>query len=378
MDIRAWLRIAAQQGASDLHMVNGMVPMLRIDGVLKPAPSGPSVNSEMEISAVYSLDENGEFIASGSAPTAQTGQAPLSAVDLKAAAESLLTPMQYERLVKDQDIDLATEVDNVRYRINISYERGSLKIVARVVPSLIPTLAQVGMPPVIYDLLGLNQGLILLTGPTGCGKSTSMAAMLNYINLTRNANIITFEDPIEFLFESKKCLFSQRQLGIDVPSFESGLKHVLRQDPNVIMVGEMRDLETVAATITLAETGHLVLATLHTSSAAQTIDRIIDIFPSHQQNQIKTQLSSILQAVISQKLLPKIGGGRVAAREIMLRTSAIANLIREDKVAQINNAIETGAADGMINLNRSLKDLYEKNLITAETAKEHFNEGILS
>jgi twitching motility protein PilT len=194
-------------------------------------------------------------------------------------------------------------VGDCRYRVNLSFEKGNINIVARVIDNNIPSLEDIGLPPVVTELLGLPQGFILVTGPTGCGKSTTMAAMINHINLTRQANIITLEDPIEYVFKSDKCLISQRQLGSDMISFASGLKYVLRQDPNVIMVGEMRDLETIAAAVTLAETGHLVLATLHTYSAAQTVDRIIDIFPPHQQGQIKSQLASVLTAVISQRLL---------------------------------------------------------------------------
>lgn len=372
MDIKSLLREAASQGASDLHLIQGLEPMLRIDGDLRPAlrTVETSTDSELEIAAVYSLDESGNFIASDNAAHPST---PVSAADLQAAAKALLTPVQRERLEQEQDFDLAVNVDNSRFRVNFSYERNCLKIAARVIPSAIPTLEQIGMPEIVYNLLDSKQGLILVTGPTGCGKSTSLAAMVNHINQTRSENIITFEDPIEFMFESQKSLITQRQLGSDMPSFASGLKHVMRQDPNVIMVGEMRDLETIAAAITLAETGHLVLATLHTGSAARTVDRIIDIFPPHQQNQIKFQLSSILAAVISQKLLPKIGGGRIAAREVMVRTAAVANLIRENKVAQINNAIETGAEEGMISLSRSLKDLYSKKLIAAEDAKAQLN-----
>jgi len=207
-----------------------------------------------------------------------------------------------------------------------------------------------------------------MTGPTGCGKSTTLAAMIGHINDNYARKIITLEDPIEFLFTPKKSIIIQRQLGSDIPSFESGLKHALRQDPNVIMVGEMRDLETIAATITLAETGHLVLATLHTYNAAQSIDRIVDVFPPDQQSQVRTQLSMTLEMVISQRLLPKVGGGRIAAREIMVKNPAVSNLIRENKIAQIQSVIQSGQADGMISAERDLHNLYDAGLISSEVA----------
>lgn len=234
------------------------------------------------------------------------------------------------------------------------------------------------MPPVINELLQLKQGLILVTGPTGCGKSTTLAAMINEINDTRSEHVITLEDPIEFVFKNRKSIIAQRQLGEDMSSFAAGLRHVLRQDPNVIMIGEMRDLETISTAITVAETGHLVLATLHTYSAAQTIDRIIDVFPSHQQNQIRSQLSMVLSAVISQRLIRKTNGGRIAAREILVRNDAIANLIRENKIAQIKSAIEMGASTGMSTFDKHIKELYKAGTIDLETASAYVNKNSLS
>jgi twitching motility protein PilT len=237
-----------------------------------------------------------------------------------------------------------------------------------------PTLEEIQMPKIVYNLLDLKQGLILVTGPTGCGKSTTLAAMIDYINLNRFCNIITFEDPIEYVFEPKKSIIVQRELGADMTSFAAGLKHALRQDPNVIMVGEMRDLETIATTITLAETGHLVLATLHTYNASQTIDRIIDIFPPHQQTQVRMQLSMTLAGIISQRLLPTLNGeGRIATREILLNTPAVSNIIRENKVAQLKTVIETSSRQGMRSLDQDLQRLYKEKLIKKEIAQSYMD-----
>ncbi len=349
MDIKKILGEAAKQKVSDIHLIFGLPPMIRHDGQL--------------------------------APFQEVGADPLpllSDLDLEQAAKALLDANQFQQLEKERDLDAAAAIDAYRFRLNFSFDRGHLKMVARVIDEHKPTLEEIGMPASVCKLLDLPQGLVLMTGPTGCGKSTTLAAMINHINSERNCHIITLEDPIEYLFTSEKSLISQRQLGEDMVSFASGLKHILRQDPNVIMVGEMRDLETIAAAITLAETGHLVLATLHTYSAAQTIDRIIDIFPSHQQNQVRSQLSMVLAAVISQRLLPCLKGGRIAAREIMIRNSAIANLIRENKLAQIKTVLETNVQSGMVTMDRHLKQLYQAGEIDRETAINYMEEiGLL-
>ncbi len=335
MDIKKLFQIAVKRVASDLHLVVGLPPTLRIDGdLIEIEKEKPVTNKEME---------QGVF--------------------------SIITAKQKEEFIKTRELDFSYELSDSRFRVNLHFEKNNIGLVARIISNKMPTLEGLGIGDIVRDLLNLKQGLILVTGPTGCGKSTTLAAMINYINASRRCNIITLEDPIEYLFTPNKSIVIQRQLGSDMLSFAGGLKHCLRQDPNVIMVGEMRDLETIATTITLAETGHLVLATLHTYSAAQTIDRIIDVFPPHQQNQVRMQLSMTLASVISQRLLPKIGGGRVAAREIMVNTPAISNLIRENKVAQIKTVIETSAKDGMASIDQDLKRLYKEKLITKEAAQ---------
>lgn len=335
MTIKELLKIAAEKKASDLHLVVGIPPVIRIDGNLK-----------------YLEDKN-----------------KVTAKEMEAMIGQMLSANDMERFNTSKELDFGFAVDDYRYRVNLHFEKGNMGLVARVISSHIPSLDEIGMPKIVYNLLDLKQGLILLTGPTGCGKSTSLAAMVDYINNNRFAHIITLEDPIEYLFESKKSIIMQRQLGSDMLSFAEGLKHALRQDPNVIMVGEMRDLETIATTITLAETGHLVLATLHTYNAAQTIDRIIDIFPPHQQNQVRQQLSMTLASVVSQRLLPKIGGGRIATREIMINTPAVANMIREGKISQLKTIIETSSKEGMVTLDQNIQSMYKEKLIEKEVAR---------
>lgn len=338
MDIKNLFKIAAQKGASDIHLVVGVAPIIRINGEL------------------YNIEKIKK----------------LSKEDVEQMVFSLLTNEQKQRLQDSRDLDFGYEIDDgFRYRVNLHYEKNNIGLVARVINDKIPTLEEIGMPKIIYDLLNLKQGLVLVTGPTGCGKSTSLAAMINYINSNVSCHIITLEDPIEYLFKPNKSVIIQRQLGTDMLSFASGLKHALRQDPNVIMVGEMRDLETIATTITLAETGHLVLATLHTYNAAQTIDRIIDIFPPHQQGQVRMQLSMTMASVISQRLINKIDEGRVAVREIMFNNPAVSNLIRENKIAQIKTVIETSSKEGMVTLDQDLKRLYKDKIISKEVAQTH-------
>ena len=336
MNIKEFFKIAVEKKASDIHLIVGLPPILRVDGKL------------------FNI----------------AGEQPITKSRMEQLVFSIINNEQKQKFIASREFDFSFESENKsRFRVNIHYEKNNIGLVARIISDKMPTLEDIGMPEVVYDLLNLNQGLILVTGPTGCGKSTTLAAMIDYINNNSQSSIVTLEDPIEFLFKSKKSIIIQRQLGNDMLSFEEGLKHVLRQDPNVIMVGEMRDLETVAAAVTLAETGHLVLATLHTYNAAQTIDRIIDIFPSHQQNQIRMQLSMTLISVISQRLLPKIEGGRIAVREIMLNTPAVANLIRENKIAQLKTVIETSSREGMIGMDSVLKKLVKNGVIEKKIAQ---------
>ncbi len=322
--------------ASDIHLLTEVPPMVRIDGELAPIK----------------------------------GEKVLEQKELEGMIEALLNEKQVEIWHRERELDSSYELpDETRLRVNVYWEKDHPALVARIIPSVLPKMEDLGAPQVLFQMAELNQGLVLVTGPTGCGKSTTLAAMINYINQTRSENIVTLEDPIEFVYRAKLSLISQRQLGTDMESFAEGLKHVLRQDPNVIMVGEMRDVDTIATTITLAETGHLVFATLHTNSSAQTIDRIIDVFPPNQQNQIRMQLSFVLRGIVSQVLLPKAGGGRVAAREVLVHTPAIANLIRENKIAQIPNYLQTNKEWGMHTLDQDLKRLLDEGQIDKETAQ---------
>ncbi len=334
MQIDDILIAGQEKNASDVHIVVGSEPYIRVDGVLSPLKL-PKVTKKQAEDMVFSL----------------------------------LSKEQETRFLKDKELDLAYQTpDKTRYRVNLHWEKGNVSLAARLITAQIPTMEDINMPKVAHDLIKRPAGLVLVTGPAGNGKSTTLAAMIETINRDKASNIITLEDPIEFLFQPKKSIIRQRQLGTDMESFSEGLRHVLRQDPNIIMVGEMRDLDTIATTITLAETGHLVFATLHTYSAAQTIDRIIDSFPPHQQDQIRLQLSMTLQAVLSQRLLPRVGGGRIAVREVLLANPAVSNLIRENKINQIRTVIQTSVKDGMISMDQSMKATFDKGLIEKQVA----------
>ena len=330
------LKIAVEKKASDMHLVVGKPPIFRIDGEL----------TEMEKAS------------------------PLTPERVKELSHSVLSPQLKEELIREKGVDISYGLEKkARFRLNISYEKENMVLAARVIPLEIPTMESIRMPESVYHFLNLKQGLILITGPSGCGKSTTLAAMINFINQEMNRRIITLEDPIEFVFSSQKSIITQRELGRDMLSFAEALRHALRQDPNIVMVGEMRDPETIATTMTLAETGHLIFATLHTPNSSLTIDRIIDTFPPHQQAQIRSQLSMVLKCVISQQLLPAKAGGRLAAREILVNIPAIANLIRDNKINQIRNTLHTNSGEGMFTLDQDLIRLYKGGFVDREAAE---------
>lgn len=334
MDIQELLSFCLTQGASDLHLSTGLPPMIRIDGDMR------RINLP-----VFPDEAIREWIVT----TMMDAQ--------KAAFETTL------------EIDYAYEIPGVsRFRVNAFTQSRGAGAVFRVIPDKVQTLEQLGMGEVFRRIVEAPRGLILITGPTGSGKSTTLAAMIDFINQHRHSHILTIEDPIEFVHESKKCLINQREVHRDTHSFATALRSALREDPDVIMVGELRDLETVRLALTAAETGHLVLGTLHTTSAAKTVDRVIDVFPAAEKSMVRSMLSESLHAVVSQTLVKKIGGGRVAAHEVMLGTPGVRNLIREDKVAQLHASIQTGGAIGMQTLDMCLKGLISKGVITRECA----------
>jgi twitching motility protein PilT len=328
-----YLNKAIEQGASDIHLVADELPMIRINGAL----------SAIEDRAL-------------------TSEAVSSMIDEVLSAE------QKKRFEEEKDIDVSFTNGDVRFRINVHSQDAKPGLAARLIPKDIPDPDALRLEPILRDSIGLLDGLVLVVGPTGHGKSTTIASMVEEINKSRKSHIVTIEDPIEFEFEDKQALVEQREIGIDTPSFASALKHVLRQDPDVILVGEMRDPETIATVLTAAETGHLVFSTLHTSSAAEAIERIVDVFEGAKQKQILIQLAAVLRVVVAQQLVPGIDGKRVAAREILINTPAVSNLIRENNISQIGSVIQTNVKEGMVSMKRAVETLEKEGLIDADTA----------
>lgn len=336
MDIKQYLQNIIDLKASDLHLITGTPPTIRIDGQLSPA----------------------------------AGAGVLTPDDINELLKQILTSEQLERLTVNKEIDFSLAFsDKARFRVNAYTQKGTTAAAFRQIPLEVPKIEDLGLPTLIHSFTTLRQGFVLVTGPTGHGKSTTLAAMLDEINRTRAVHIVTIEDPIEFMFKPSKSVISQREMRSDTHSWEIALRSVLREDPDVVLVGEMRDYETIAAALTVAETGHLVFATLHTNSAAQTIDRIVDVFPDEQQKQVQLQLSNVIEAVFSQRLIPAITKGRVVAYEVMLGTTAIKTAIREGKTHQIETILETSQEAGMSTLERSLADHVKRGLISLEVAQ---------
>ena len=335
--IEILLEEIVRKNASDLHLQVGLPPMMRLDGVLAPFP----------------------------------GYNPLNAEEVEHLVFAILDDDQQKILIKDKEFDFSVAVGDLgRFRVNAFHERGNLAASLRLIPNQIKTITELGMPPVIQSFADFPRGLVLVTGPTGSGKSTTLAALIDKINSEKAQHIITIEDPIEFTHKSKRSAIVQREVHYDTYSFSAALRSSLRQDPDVVLIGEMRDLETISAAITIAETGHLVFATLHTNSAAQSIDRMIDVFPPHQQPQVRSQLANILQGICAQRLVPAIGGGRVVAAEVMVANPAIRNIIREGKTHQLDTVIQTGSDQGMQTMDRTLVKLVQSGVVTYDDARE--------
>ncbi|MDR9466950.1 type IV pilus twitching motility protein PilT [Marinospirillum sp.] len=336
MDITELLAFCAKQNASDLHLSADLPPMIRVDGDIR-----------------------------------RVNVPPMDHKEVHALVYDIMNDKQRRDYEEFMEVDFSFELPGLaRFRVNAFNHNRGAGAVFRLIPSKVLTLDELGMGDIFRNLSMLPRGLVLITGPTGSGKSTTLAAMIDFVNERKNAHILTIEDPIEFVHESKKCLINQREIHRDTLGFSEALRSALREDPDIILVGEMRDLETIRLALTAAETGHLVFGTLHTTSAAKTIDRIVDVFPAEEKSMVRSMLSESLQGVISQMLLKKEGGGRVAAHEIMIGTAAIRNLIREDKIAQMYSAIQTGATHGMQTMDQSLKQLLTKGLISKEVARE--------
>ncbi|MDZ7744367.1 MAG: type IV pilus twitching motility protein PilT [Candidatus Saccharibacteria bacterium] len=334
--IEVLLEEVIKKKASDLHIQVGLPPMLRVDGALVAVQSADALTEEAVETLIFAI----------------------------------LDDDQKQILLKDKEFDFSFAFGDLgRFRVNAFHERGNLAAALRLIPNEILSVEQLGLPQTVSKFADYPRGLVLVTGPTGSGKSTTLAAILDKINSERSAHIVTIEDPVEFTHKPKKSVVVQREVHYDTYSFSAALRSSLRQDPDVVLIGEMRDLETIAAAITIAETGHLVLATLHTNSASQSIDRMVDVFPPHQQPQIRTQLSNILMAICSQRLVPGIGGGRVVAAEVLIATSAVRNIIREGKTHQLEAVIQTGSDHGMQSMDKTLVNLIHNGTITYEEAR---------
>jgi twitching motility protein PilT len=336
--IEVLLEEVVKKKASDLHLQVGLPPMLRVDGALMPVSGADALSDETVESLIFAiLDED-----------------------------------QKQILLKDKEFDFSFAFGEMgRFRVNAFHERGNLAAALRLIPNEMLTVEQLGLPQIVNKFADYPRGLVLVTGPTGSGKSTTLAALVHKINNERAAHILTIEDPIEYTHKSKKSVVVQREVHYDTYSFSAALRSSLREDPDVVLIGEMRDLETIAAAITIAETGHLVFATLHTNSAAQSIDRMIDVFPPHQQPQIRSQLSNILMAICSQRLVPVIGGGRIASAEILIGTPAVRNIIREGKTHQLDAVIQTGAEFGMQSMDKTLVNLIHAGTISYDEARNY-------
>lgn len=336
--IEMLLQEVINQHASDLHLQVGLPPMLRIDGALTPVANTPSLDVETTERLIFNILDN----------------------------------EQKQILLKDKEFDFSFAFGDLgRFRVNAFHERGNIAAAMRLIPNDIPTLAELGLPAVVESFADYPRGLVLVTGPTGSGKSTTLAALLDKINSERSEHIITIEDPIEFTHKSKRSVIVQREVHYDTYSFSAALRSALREDPDVVLIGEMRDLETISAAITIAETGHLVFATLHTNSASQSIDRMVNVFPPHQQPQIKAQLGNMLMAICSQRLIPAIGGGRLVSAEILVANPAVRNIIREGKSHQLDQVIQTSAKEGMQSMDRTLVQLVQSGQITYDEAKNY-------
>ncbi len=336
--IELLLEEVVKRNASDLHLTVGVPPMLRIDGGLVPIAD----------------------------------QKPLTEQDVEKLIYSVVDDVQKDILLKDKEVDFSFAFGDVaRFRANAYHQKGNVGLALRLIPAKIKSIEELGLPASVNKFTELPRGLVLVTGPTGSGKSTTLAAMIDQINKEKNLHIITIEDPIEYTHNHNKCVIEQREVHYDTRSFSAALRSALREDPDVVLIGEMRDLETISAAITIAETGHLVLATLHTNNASQSIDRMVDVFPPYQQQQIRTQLASILQGVVSQRLIPSIGGGRIPVAEIMVSTPAIRNIIREGKTHQIDAVLQTSGEQGMVTMDKALVAAVKSGLITGDEGRNY-------